>query len=88
VLAAMNYKTSLADDWYLPTRAELNLVYQNIHRNGLGGFSAVTYWTSSEIASTTGTNPSNAWVIDFRNTQLYSFAFKNVSNRVRAIRFF
>ena len=87
-LAALNYTTSRADDWYLPTRAELDLVYQNIHLAGLGGFSASTYWTSSEIASLSGTDPSNAWVIDFRNTQLYTYSFKNVGMRVRAIRSF
>jgi hypothetical protein len=88
VKVADDYTTSLADDWYLPNKAELDLVYQNIHRAGIGSFTSVAYWTSSELASLTGTDPSNAWVVDFRNTQLYTYSLKNIGNRVRAIRSF
>jgi hypothetical protein len=88
VQVADSYITPTADDWYLPTRNELALVYTNIKGAGLGGFSEQTYWTSSEIPSSSGTDPSHAYVIDFRSTQIYYFSWKNASNRVRAIRSF
>jgi len=42
-------------DWYLPSKDELNLMYQNLALKGMGGFASVYYWTSTHSAG------RNAW---------------------------
>ena len=69
------------DDWFLPSKDELNQMYRNLDKSNLGGFSDNNYWSSSE-------NDANyAWsqyiyfgVQDTNNRYIY--------NRVRAVRAF
>jgi hypothetical protein len=49
------------DDWLLPGKNELNLMYANLRRKGLGGFSGGYYWSSS------GSNSNHAWAQGFSN---------------------
>ena len=44
----LDYSYGGYDDWFLPSTDELNLMYQNIHKKGLGSFANNYYWTSSE----------------------------------------
>jgi hypothetical protein len=44
---AMNFKGGGVSDWQLPDRGELDLMYQNVRKNGLGGFFNEWYWSST-----------------------------------------
>ncbi len=46
-------------EWFLPSRDELRLMYNNLKVSGLGGFSNAKYWSSSE------NNTTKAYSIDF-----------------------
>lgn len=69
------------DDWFLPSRDELGLMYSNLKYNGFGNFSNSSYWSSSECDNL------NA------NTQYFSSGRQSCNNKfhsysVRAVRFF
>ena len=36
-------------DWFLPSENELDMMYQNLKKNGLGNFSDERYWSSTQI---------------------------------------
>jgi len=38
----------LGEEWFLPSREELNLMYNNLHRNGHASFDIAVYWSSTE----------------------------------------
>ncbi len=51
--ACADYSGGGYSDWFLPSRDELNLMYVNLQRKGLGNFeSSYFYWSSSEKDST------------------------------------
>ena len=82
-----DFSTNGFSDWFLPSRDELLLVYNNLYLNGMGSlYSNGTYWSSSED----NTFSQNAWVVRMNSTDeniCYS-AFKQEINRVRPIRKF
>jgi hypothetical protein len=47
-LSCRNYTGGSLNDWFLPSRDELVLMYTNLAANGLGGFTGDLYWSSSE----------------------------------------
>ena len=68
-------------DWRLPTKDELNLMYENLHLKDIGGFADEDYWSSSD------SNSYNAW------NQIFSDGFQNFTNkhgikRIRVVRSF
>jgi hypothetical protein len=40
------------NDWFLPSLDELQAMHDNLHAEGVGGFQAGFYWTSSELSDT------------------------------------
>lgn len=75
------------DDWFLPSKDELNAIWDNLVNNGIGsnsgvgGFAYVSYWSSSESSST------YAWYHGFDDGSQGNF-IKNIIRRVRAVRAF
>ncbi len=72
---------ALGKGWRLPTKFELNTLYQNKYR--ILGFAYNPYWSSSELDF----NASVAWVQDFNDGNQYA-SYKNVATCVRAVRSF
>jgi len=70
-------------DWYLPSKDELNFLYQN--RIAIGAFQDATYWSSSEGAPPDTSN--YGWCQGFPYGQ-QTLQFKSYSFYVRAIRSF
>ncbi|GHV67613.1 hypothetical protein AGMMS49928_05010 [Spirochaetia bacterium] len=71
------------DDWYLPSKNELGLMYMNLKVDGIGGFSGEWYWSSSEV------NGGIAWEQRFSNGHQSDDWRNKVNGRpVRAIRQF
>ena len=80
-------------DWYLPSKKELNLMYQNKATidatagvNGGSGFASANYWSSTEWSSTEYTG-NYAWVQYFPNGS-QGGSTKDNTFRVRAVRAF
>ena len=71
--------TGVYSDWYLPSKDELNKLYQN--KTAVGGFAEFYYWSSSESYS------NNAWSQNFLNGYQHDSS-KIVIKRVRAVRAF
>ena len=82
-LAAVNYSNNGKTDWFLPSRDELNLIYENLHKNGLGGFSNDIYWSSSQAPR------NSAWQQVFNGFDRHGgYRGKFVTNSIRPIRSF
>ena len=58
-----DYEINGYDDWFLPSRDELNQMYEKLHKNGIGSFSVNIYWSSSE----SNPNVDIAWFQYFFN---------------------
>jgi len=68
-------------DWRLPTKDELNAIYVNLKKLGVGGFAGYSYWSSTEDVG------YYAWFQYFLNGD-QSLDSKNGAYYVRAIRAF
>lgn len=69
-------------DWFLPSKDELNLMYTNLARRGVGAFVADYYGCSSEDGT------GSAWDQHFANGIQYDGCCKNDVDYVRPVRAF
>jgi len=69
------------DDWRLPTKKELMLLYKNLKAKDYGDFQDESYWSTSK----SGYN--NAWGVSFSSGRSYDFD-KLSKHSVRAVRTF
>jgi len=79
VTTAKNHKGGGFTNWHLPDRSELDLMYKNLKKYNLGGFSNNDYWSSEQE------NSYNAYYQDFGNGKQNYGSFSN-SYSVRAVR--
>ena len=68
-------------DWFLPSKDELDMMYVNLHMQGLGGFASNYYWSSTEY------DFNSAWIQYFYNG-LQFYGFKSSNFYVRSVRAF
>ena len=74
-----DYTVGQYDDWHLPSKDELNKLYEN--KTAIGGFTDDYYWSSKEFDS------NNAWSQFFYYGNQYRLS-KDITNYVRAVRAF
>ena len=77
---AMKACADLGDGWRLPTKDELNTLYQN--KDKIGGFADYGYWSSTELDN------DYAWLQYFFNGYQSSGYKKHFGYYVRAVRAF
>lgn len=88
----INYAAKICDnlvlngynDWFMPSKDEMLMMYQRLRLNGIGNFQDAIYWTSSQGFDGVNT----AWIVDINLNDTYGGFFKNNSKYVRAIRAF
>jgi hypothetical protein len=68
------------NDWFLPSKAELNLMYPL--KMVIGTFAPSDYWSSSESGA------DNAWLQNFGNGTQSAASKSSVTTKVRAVRAF
>jgi uncharacterized protein YjbI with pentapeptide repeats len=76
---ARAYRGGGYDDWYLPSKDELNQLYLN--RSAVGGFASGVYWSSTEY------NAGNAWDQGFGSGGQLNY-YEGNEWRVRPVRAF
>jgi TolB-like protein len=80
---ARNYKGGGYSDWHLPTKDELNLIYQNLRAKNIGNLGDSWHWSSSASNG----NSNEAWQQDFSDGGQIRYD-KTDTISVRAVRAF
>jgi len=70
------------EDWFLPSKDELYLLYDNLYNNDIGNLQSKLYWSSTEISDYAAES------LDFSDGHWWYNEAKDDANYVRAIRSF
>jgi hypothetical protein len=81
VRIARDFRGGGFDDWYLPSRGELELIYRNLQRSNIINLGTQFYWSSVQSGS------SHAWAQSFSTGSLFNQS-KSSTHSVRAVRAF
>jgi len=81
-MTCRQYSQGGYSDWFLPSKAELNLMYWNLKQQGKGSIGSEWYWSSSQESS------MYAWRQRFSDGTQSSNTSKDVKYSVRAVRQF
>jgi len=76
-----NFSSGGYDDWFLPSTGELQPLYTNLYLMSVGGFTAGTYWSSSQSDADYG------WAFNF-NDNTSVLKIKSEAAYVRPVRAF
>ena len=85
-MVAAEYMGGGFGDWYLPSKEELNVMYQQRASIGMGS-NTYTYWTSTEVLAPAGSTSETAYIQAFSGG-VSSTTSKNNVYKIRAIRRF
>lgn len=77
-LLCLNYKTGVYKDWYLPSKEELNLLFQQ--RTVVGGFSGTNYWSSSEVSKGKAWDQEFGGGFQFKDTKSFTLNVRAISS--------
>lgn len=85
---AQNLALNGFNDWYLPSKDELNLMYKNLYKKGLGNFKNEWYHSSTQKEKKTYFSGNFVWHQKFDDEGSQIAAGKVVPAQVRVIRAF
>ncbi len=75
------YRGGGHDDWFLPSRDELNKMYRSLKKKNMGSFFGAYYWSSSEVDN------RHAWYQTFKDGSQYK-EYRTQKFRIRPVRAF
>jgi len=78
---SFTYSGIVYDDWFLPSKNELDSIYDKLKLYDVGGFADTFYWSSSEV------DQFGAWIQYFNDGTQGGYS-KSVEGKVRPVRSF
>jgi len=77
-LLCANYSSGGFSDWYLPSKAELNLLFKK--RAVVGGLGSTNYWSSSEVSRGKAWDQEFGGGFQFKDTKSFTLNVRAVSS--------